>query len=163
MLLLFFALWILFAGTFSMGICLSGACVTLLLYWFSRKTLGYRLNYDLLAFGRLWDLLTYLGYLLKEMLRAGFIVMKLIYTRGRDMEPLLVHFDTRLVSEGARSTLANSITLTAGTITVRDRDGCFLIHALDRSLAEDIEKSPFETRLLKLEGLPEQEAAGKQN
>ena len=52
---------------------------------------------------------------------------------------------------GGRAVLANSITLTAGTITVETVDGRFCVHALDRSLAEGIEDCEFQRRLEKLE------------
>lgn len=151
MILLFFTLWVLFSGEITVSVCLIGAVASVLLYVFSCKVLGFSLKYELMAVRKLGRMLRYLAYLLWEMLKAGFVVMKLIYTKGRNMEPMLVHFDTALENEAARSVLANSITLTAGTITVRDEDGHFCVHALDRSLAEEIEKSPFEQKLLKLE------------
>ena len=48
--------------------------------------------------------------------------------------------------------LADSITLTAGTITVTAADGRMCVHALDASLAEGIENSQFQQRLEKMEG-----------
>lgn len=93
----------------------------------------------------------YIAYLVAEMLKAGFVVMRLIYTRGRNMRPVLVYFDSPLQSDRMRALLANSITLTAGTITVAAEDGRFCVHALDASLAEGIEKSVFQEKLEKLE------------
>lgn len=53
----------------------------------------------------------YLGHLVAEMLRAGFVVMRLIYTRGRKMEPKLIWFDTTLKTGLSQAILADSITL----------------------------------------------------
>ena len=97
------------------------------------------------------QVLSYMGYLVAEILKASFAVMKLIYTRNHRMEPLLVRFDTGLQSPAARAVLGNSITLTAGTITVEDRDGHLCVHTLDRPLAEGIENSDFQRLLLELE------------
>jgi len=47
--------------------------------------------------------------------------------------------------------LANSITLTPGTITVSLDDDEYTIHCLDASLAEGLENSEFEKALMKLE------------
>ena len=149
--LLFFVIWILLSGELSWWVCLSGAAVSLALYAFSVKLLGYTPRYDLLALRKLRKMLAYLCYLVAEMLKAGFVVMKLIYTRGRRMDPLLVRFDSGLESPGARAVLGNSITLTAGTITVEDRDGHLCVHTLDRPLAEGIENSDFQRLLLELE------------
>lgn len=82
---------------------------------------------------------------------AGFVVMRLIYTRGRKMEPKLIWFDTTLKTGLSQAILADSITLTAGTITVLAEDGRFLVHTLDKSLGEGIEDCEFQRRLEKLE------------
>ena len=92
-----------------------------------------------------------MGYLTVEILKASFVVMRLIYTRDHRMEPLLVRFDTGLKTPAARAVLGNSITLTAGTITVEDQEGHLCVHTLDRPLAEGIENSSFQRLLLELE------------
>ena len=63
--------------------------------------------------------------------KAGLVVMKLVYTRGRNMKPLLVFYDSPVHTEGGRAVLANSITLTPGTVTVDiQEDGTYSVHAL---------------------------------
>lgn len=149
MFVLFFLLWILMTGELTVSACLWGLAVSAALTWFCWKFLGYHLSVP--RPGRLWTGVRYLAYLLAEMLKAGFVVMRLVYTRGRNMRPLLVWFDTPLAADRARVVLANSITLTAGTITVSAADGRFCVHALDRSLAEGIEESEFQRRLEEME------------
>lgn len=152
MFVLFFVLWLLMAGEVTLRVCLWGAAVSALLCRFCRRTLDFRPG----GWRGLWRkagaMAAYLGYLLAEMLKAGFVVMKLVYTRGRDMEPRLIWFDTTLKSAPAQAALANSITLTAGTITVEAENGRFCVHALDASLAEGIEDCAFQHRLERLEG-----------
>ncbi len=152
MFILFFLLWLLMAGKADLHVCLWGAAASALMSWFCCRVLGYRWTWDRKAPKKLLLGAAYLGYLLKEMLKAGFVVMKLIYTKGRNMEPRLIWFDTRLESDRARAALANSITLTAGTITVSAEDGRFCVHALDAALAEGIEDCGFQRRLERLEG-----------
>ena len=48
--------------------------------------------------------------------------------------------------------LANSITLTPGTITVSLEDDTLLVHCLDKTLSEGMEDSEFVKMLEKLEG-----------
>jgi multicomponent Na+:H+ antiporter subunit E len=48
--------------------------------------------------------------------------------------------------------LANSITLTPGTITIHLEDGKFGIHAIDAPLGEGIEDSGFVRKLKNIEG-----------
>ena len=151
MFLLFFLIWLTLSGEVTPGSCLLGAAVSLALYAFCVRQLGYAPRYDLLGAKKLRQVLSYMGYLVAEILKASFAVMKLIYTRNHRMEPLLVRFDTGLQSPAARAVLGNSITLTAGTITVEDQEGHLCVHTLDRPLAEGIENSDFQRLLLELE------------
>ena len=146
-LILFFLLWILLSGSVTVETCLSGAAASAAVYYFCTRVLGYRMGQDRRALRRLGSLLSYLWYLLVEMLKAGWVVMRLIYSRDRRMEPRLIWFQTDVKGEVAQSVLANSITLTAGTITVAAEKGRFCVHTLDRSLAEGIEDSEFARRL----------------
>ena len=68
------------------------------------------------------------------------------------MRPMLIWFETPLQEDRVRAILANSITLTAGTITVTATDGRFCVHTLDAPLAEEIEDCEFQRRLEKMEG-----------
>ena len=67
------------------------------------------------------------------------------------MEPVIVHVHTNLKTEIARVILANSITLTPGTITVSLTDDDLLVHCLDKSLAEGMEDSAFVKLLEEME------------
>ena len=67
------------------------------------------------------------------------------------MDPCLIRFRTDLGTEAARVALANSITLTPGTITVSlDGDG-LLVHALDRDMARGLDESVFVRQLRRME------------
>lgn len=151
MLLLFFAMWLILSGEVTVGGCLLGAAVSGALYAFCVRFLGYSPRYDLLGVRKMRKVLAYMGYLTVEILKASFVVMRLIYTRDHRMEPLLVRFDTGLKTPAARAVLGNSITLTAGTITVEDQEGHLCVHTLDRPLADGIENSSFQRLLLELE------------
>ena len=100
---------------------------------------------------RIWAMARYFAHLLAEMLKAGLVIMRIIYTRPKGIEPKLVWFHTPLKTDRRRAMLADSITLTAGTITVRAEDGRMLVHTLDTPLAEGIEDSSFQQRLERME------------
>ncbi len=74
-----------------------------------------------------------------------------ILTPRYQVEPQLVHFTSGLKSEFARVVLANSITLTPGTITVSLEGNEFYVHCLDKEFAEGLENSIFEELLKKME------------
>jgi len=93
----------------------------------------------------------YLYYLIKEIFFANISVSRMILTRKEEMEPVLVHVCTDLKTETARVILANSITLTPGTITVSLTEDKLLVHCLDKSLSEGMEDSVFVRLLRKME------------
>ena len=57
----------------------------------------------------------------------------------------------KLRTNAARVLLANSITLTPGTITVSQEGDEYVVHCLDKSFAEGLDNSIFVTLLQKLE------------
>ena len=89
--------------------------------------------------------------LLKEIVKANLTVTHMILTQKEVMEPVIVTFKTKLQTETAKVILANSITLTPGTITVSLEEDEFVVHCLDKSLAEGIESSCFVELLERME------------
>mgnify|MGYP002870229369 CR=1 FL=1 len=76
----------------------------------------------------------YLAVLVKEMVYECFLVIGLIWRKGQP-DSMLVRFRSTLKSEGLRVLVANSITLTPGTITmdIAEQDGktYYYIHWID--------------------------------
>ena len=92
----------------------------------------------------------YAALLFREIFRANLKVMGLILARDIEVDPCLVRFRTHLKSEAARIALANSITLTPGTITASLEGDELLVHALNRDMARALVNSAFERELLRL-------------
>lgn len=81
----------------------------------------------------------YIPWVIWEIIKANFHLMYLAFhPRLKDLiDPEIITFKTNLKSDIAIATLANSITLTPGTITVSaNSDGIFKVHAIDRKSAE---------------------------
>lgn len=68
------------------------------------------------------------------------------------VQPVIVRFKTDLKTKTARVLLANSITLTPGTITVALQDNEYTVHCLDRRFSEGLSDSVFVRLLHKIEG-----------
>ncbi|MGH7313209.1 MAG: Na+/H+ antiporter subunit E [Candidatus Rokuibacteriota bacterium] len=80
--------------------------------------------------------LLYVPWLLKEIVVANIQVARLVLHPRLPIDPVVVRFDTRLSGDLARTTFANSITLTPGTVTL-DVDGSeFVVHAVARTMAD---------------------------
>ena len=60
------------------------------------------------------------------------------------IDPHTISFKTVLKSDFARFVLANSITLTPGTVTIRIQDDTFHIHAITAQSAGDLADAPGE-------------------
>ena len=99
----------------------------------------------------MFQILHYLFVLILEIVKANFTVVKLIMSSKYELEPVVIKFRTDLKTRPARILLANSITLTPGTITVSLSNDEYMVHCLDKSLAQGIDKSIFVELLEKME------------
>ena len=155
MYIIFFLIWIIFNGQLTIEIAAFGVVIAGLIYWFICKFLGYSPKMDLIIGKKLFQILYYVFVLVKEIIKANYEVIKMITSSKYEIEPAVVRFKTDLKTQFARTLLANSITLTPGTITVSLENDEYVVHCLDKSLAEGINSSVFVTLLRKLERMDE--------
>ena len=151
MFILFFLIWVMFNGQLTAEIAAFGVVIAGVMYWFLCKFFNYKLRYDLFFWRKAPLLIQYLFTLIWEILKANLTVFKMIYSAEYELEPAVVRFKTDLHSTFARVLLANSITLTPGTITVTLTDNEYMVHCLDKELAEGISSSVFVELLRKIE------------
>lgn len=151
MFFVFLALWIIFNGTITLEVVLVGAAISALLYAFVCRFMEYSPKKDWQGFKNLGRVLRYVVTLVWEIVKANTQVIHFILTSKYEIEPMLIRFRTDLKKEGNRAVLANSITLTPGTITVALTGDELLVHCLDKELAEGMEESTFVKQLRALE------------
>jgi multicomponent Na+:H+ antiporter subunit E len=151
MLLLFFLAWIIFNGRVTLEIVLFGIVISLAVFWFLCKFMDFSIQRERNFYRKLPRLLQYGYVLVREIVSANLTVCRMILTRKETMEPVIVRVHTDLKTETAKVILANSITLTPGTITVSMSGQELLVHCLDKSLSEGMEDSVFVKLLQKLE------------
>ena len=151
MLLLFFLAWIIFNGRVTLEIVLFGIVISLAVFWFLCRFMDFSIQRERNFYRKLPRLLQYGYVLVREIVSANLTVCRMILTRKETMEPVIVRVHTDLKTETAKVILANSITLTPGTITVSLSGQELLVHCLDKSLSEGMEDSVFVKLLQKLE------------
>lgn len=151
MFVLFFLIWVSFNGQLTAEIAAFGVAIAGVMYLFLCKFLNYHPRYDLFLLKKSPLLIQYIVTLVIEIIKANLVVFRLIYTAEYELEPAIVHFKTDLHSTFARVLLANSITLTPGTITVSLQEDHYMVHCLDKELAEGISSSVFVRLLKKIE------------
>lgn len=151
MFLLFFAVWVILNGKVTLEICLFGLGISAALFYFICKYMDYSIRSEMLLFRLIPLFFQYFWVLVQEIVKANVAVFKLIMSPELQPEPAIVYFDTDLKTGLAKVLLANSITLTPGTITVSVEDNRFCVHCLDKELAGGLEDSMFVELLKKIE------------
>lgn len=122
------ALWLGLSGHYtSLILTLGGISV------FLSAILAYRfdiLDRESSPYGRLPSLVTYWFWLVVEIFKANWLVIKACLRSDLDINPALVKVKTACESDLARTVFANSITLTPGTVSIEIEGNKILVHAL---------------------------------
>ena len=153
MFLLFFSVWLILNGKVTAEVCVFGVVISAALFYFMCRFMEYSMRKELLLFKLIPLFVRYFWVLVKEIVRANVCVLKIILSPELQPEPAFVYFETALRTGLAKVMLANSITLTPGTITVSVEGNRFCVHCLDRELAEGMEDSVFVGLLLEMEAV----------
>ena len=144
--ILLIGFWLLFSGKFDLFHVSMGIGSSLLVSALSADLLfpsPVRSKDIFLVF----RFILYVPWLIYQIFLSSIHVLYLtLHPKMLDMiDPHIIEFDSRLTSEISRTTFANSITLTPGTITVNvNVFGKFAVHCIDvksgESLPGDMEK-----------------------
>lgn len=97
-------------------------------------------------------LLAYLPWLLGRVFLSGVHMSWLILHPALPIDPKMVRYEPRLRSNAGLVLLANSITLTPGTISVELGSDGLLVHTIDDSSADDLVSQRMEDRILGIFG-----------
>lgn len=136
---------VLFVALFGLWLVLSGHFKPLLLVFGLASSavvvaIVHRLELDddegvpLASLPLLWR---FWPWLTAEIVKANIEVLRQIVSPRLAISPQMFHFTPTQQTTAGLVTHANSITLTAGTVTVEiEEDGQFLVHALTRELGE---------------------------
>jgi len=141
--------WILLSGKFDLFHLTLGVISSALVSFLSADLLMYEQGKNRLSTGLRF--LMYLPWLLYQIVLSTLHVTFLaLHPKMKDqIDPTIVTFKTKLTSNIAKVALANSITLTPGTITIRIEDEIFYVHAISRKAAAGL-PGEMEERLAKV-------------
>ena len=156
----FLVIWIILNGRLTWEVVTIGVVLCVPLGLFCMRFLGYSLRAELRLFAKIPWMIRYIVVLLSEIVKANFCVMRLVLSNKYEPEPVLFTFRTKLGSQAAKVLLANSITLTPGTITVKLSGDRYVVHALDREIAEGTENSIFLQMISEAEDTDRSEGSG---
>ncbi|WEK52529.1 MAG: Na+/H+ antiporter subunit E [Candidatus Kaistia colombiensis] len=150
-----FVFWLLLSGHYTVWLVVSGLVVSILLALAGRR-LGFA-DDEGHPIERIVDGWLYWPWLAREIVKSSISVTKIILDPKLPISPQLFHTKVSARTPVGVATYANSITLTPGTITVgvdREHDR-FLVHALTKAGADDVEAGEMDRRVKQFEGRAE--------
>ena len=151
MFILYFALWVVLNGKWTTEIGVFGLLFATAAYAFTWKYMGFGPKLDLALVRRTPSAVRYGVTLLIEIVKANLAVVRMILDGEKEPKPQLVQFDVDLKKNRHLVALANSITLTPGTITVDLHDNHFTVHALDAAMVDGLDDGVFVQQLMDME------------
>ena len=151
MLMLFFLLWVIYNGSFTLEICVFGVIISSALFAFCCKFMDHSMRKEILIYKKSFLFVRYIILLIKEIVKANFVVIQMILSQREEIQPKLVSFHSDLRTTAGKVFLANAITLTPGTITVTLEGDEYTVHCLDESLADGMNDSVFVDYIRKME------------
>jgi multicomponent Na+:H+ antiporter subunit E len=145
-----FAFWLLLSGIYTPFLLAAGFGAAIAVAALARRMEvldreGHPVHLTLAA-------LAYWPWLIKEIVKSGWQVSRIILHPRLPISPTLVRFQPSQKSAVGLVTHANSITLTPGTITVEADHREFLVHALTRAAAAGVVDSEMDRRVSRFEG-----------
>jgi multicomponent Na+:H+ antiporter subunit E len=96
--------------------------------------------------------LVYLPWLMVEIVKSTLQVAAIVINPRLPIDPVVVRLRTSLSSDLAVTTLANSITLTPGTITLEAAAGELVVHALTERHGRDLLEGAMVARIARVFG-----------
>ena len=147
MFFLLLGFWLLLNGRVTLEILITGAVVCGLLWLFLWKFMGYSPKREWAFARRLGWLFRYVLFLVREIFLSSMRVIRLIWSPKLIPEPGVTTFPCPVRTDTGRVVLANSITLTPGTVTVESTKDHMTVQYLDREMAEGLADGEMVTRI----------------
>lgn len=151
-LMLYMIFWIILAEKLNIQVILIGLLITVIIGFYSFKMKNESIpgkRYQILGKSKLR--MDYILLLIKEIIIASIQVAKIVLSRELKISPSVIKFRTRLKKDLSKMILANSITLTPGTLTIEVKGDEFTVHCISKDQIDDVMNSKFEDLLLKIE------------
>ncbi|MCK5811504.1 MAG: Na+/H+ antiporter subunit E [Clostridiales bacterium] len=127
--ILCYGVWILLAGVQPVEL-ITGVIISAIIALIARNIFTYELNWKF-PINLLLYIVWYVPIFLVELIKANIDVALRVLNPKMPINPGFVKVDSKITSKLGKLTLANSITLTPGTITIDDDDDGLYVHWID--------------------------------
>ena len=148
---LLFLFWILLNGTITLEIVLLGLVLSAALTGCFCRATGRSPWREVDLLRLLPRAVGYAGYLVGQIIWSNLLVIPVIFGRGKG-RPCLTWFELPVERKEGQLVLANSITLTPGTVTVALGERTICVYAIRPDFARGLKSCGFVSRLKKMEG-----------
>lgn len=158
MLIGFFALWIILCGDLTVEIVVFDLIVTGAVFWFTCRFCRWSVQKERTFIRLVIPGIQYIALLIREILKANLAMLKVLLRPDMktQVDPVLITVQVPLKTNIAKMTLANSITLTPGTITVENRGTEYVVHCINADFSRDVDCSAFVKALERIEAIAAQ-------
>lgn len=148
--IMMFAFWMLLSGQTMPILVILGVISSLLVAWWSHDLFLGRVNIGR-GLARVFRHIAYLPWLFWQIVLANLHLVYLTLHPNPPLEPAFIKFKTDYDTDMGVFVLANSITLTPGTVTIEAGRGEFIVHAITRTSAESLLTGEMQARVKGIE------------
>lgn len=143
--------WLLLSGIFTPLFIILGVICSLLVARWSHDLLFGDVDIKQ-SVGMFWRLLKVVPWVLWQIVLANFHLVYLTMHPKMPIDPAFIKFKVDLKTDIGVFILANMITLTPGTVTVRATHNEFIVHAISQTTAEGIISGEMQNKVKEIEG-----------
>ncbi len=148
------AFWIILIGRVNFEVIIIGCLICYLVIYLNKRNNCIQAEKYYLKrkyFKKAFYIIKYILILIKEIIYSNFQVAKIVMSPTIEISPIVVDFKTKLKTELSKTILANSITLTPGTLTVSVNQDIIRVHCLQEKYSYGLSNLKLEKILLRIE------------
>ncbi len=150
-LLIYLVYWTILSEKLTLEHIAIGSIVCLAIFIFNKKTSFNNRLEKLLHLKSIKYWAIFVVLLIKEIFKSNLNVAKIVLSPKLNISPSLIYINTNIKSDLYKSILANSITLTPGTLTINLNDDELLIHCLQKDSSLSLNNNVLEKIIMKAE------------
>lgn len=143
------SIWLVFSEKLTLEVVVLGFLVSSFLANINKPILSK--TKPILKIGYFILSLKYIFILLLYIVKANFQVAAIVLNPNSNLDSVIIDYKTKLKSDFHKMILANSITLTPGTLSISLENNILKIHCLKSKFKKGILNSKFEKILLEIE------------
>ncbi len=147
--MLFLAFWTVLAERITPASLIAGLIISGVVFTYWSGSLKIASAAKCIRALPLWIL--FVLQLLLAIAVANFQVAAIVLSKRLPIRPEIVEYQTAIRSDFLKTVLANSITLTPGTMTVDIEGEMLVIHCLNKAYADSLTGNAFEKTLLRIQ------------